>query len=211
LLLAIPYYSRREQTQYVVPPAIASAAAINVVRCDDFGPATKLLPALQHEPDPATLIIAVDDDTICPPDMVETLIRWHQRYPSAVLGYRGWRVAKSFAFDEAQFVFGTQIDSPVPVDVVTGTWGLMVQPRFFDAGVFDCQSYPPEAFFVDDVWFNGHLARRGVPRFVVPCRRPPMSSLLTRVHGLTFNENRDGRNDEIVARAFAEHWNCKDA
>jgi hypothetical protein len=206
IVLAVPDRSRRENVEYDIPNGIATSDAITILRCNDAGPATKLLPAIEREQDPKALLVAVDDDTVYPPEFLETLLTWHRRYPDHTLGYRGWRVPKTMRWEDAPFVYGTEIRSPEPVDVVTGVWGLAVQPRFFDGSVFDASSAPPEAFFVDDVWFNGNLARRGVPKFVIPCRRPPMSSILTRVNGLAFGINRDGRNDEAVMKSFAEYW-----
>lgn len=206
IVLAIPAHSRRERVEYRIPNSLTSSSAVTIIRCDDLGPATKLLPTLEREQDPQSLVVAVDDDTVYPPEFIETLVHWHRLYPDHVLGYRGWRVPKSMLWNDAEFVYGTRIRSPEPADIVTGVWGLAVQPRFFDRGVFDVAAQTPEAFFVDDVWFNGHLARCGVPRLVIPCRRPPMSSILTSVNGLAYGVNRSGRNDEAAMRCFADHW-----
>ncbi len=206
ILLAVPRFSQREQTAYQIPPFLAASSAVRLMRCDDWGPATKLIPALLHERDPETLILAVDDDTIYPPDLIANLLTWHGRYPDAALGYRGWSLPPSLDWHATRTVYGTELDQSRQVDVLTGTWGILVQPRFFDDKVRDYRAYPREAFFVDDVWFNGHLARRSVPRLIVPCGRPPMSTRLTRTNGLFFRNNRDGRNNNVVIQAFAEYW-----
>ena len=44
ILLAVPQFSRREQSEYRIPAFIAASSAITLLRCDDWGPATKLIP-----------------------------------------------------------------------------------------------------------------------------------------------------------------------
>ena len=56
---------------------------IHVNWCEDYGPATKLLPVLQHEKDDDTLIITVDDDMVYRPRMVENLLLHAQAFPHA--------------------------------------------------------------------------------------------------------------------------------
>ncbi len=50
------------------------------------------------------------------------------------------------------------------VDCFEGFAGAMVRPEFFDDAAFDI---PPVVWTVDDVWLSGHLARMGVPIWVV--------------------------------------------
>lgn len=42
------------------------------------------------------------------------------------------------------------------------------KPHFFDKSLWDYKDTPDGAKWMDDVWINGHLARRDVPRLVVP-------------------------------------------
>lgn len=208
ILLAVPRFSRRENVEYRIPGWLDRSGALTILRCDDWGPATKLIPALMQETDGETLLLTVDDDVIYPPDLVSTFHEWHSKYPDAALGYRGWSLPKSLRWQATKTLYATSARSVQPVDVLTGTWGYLVQPRFFDRGVFDYSGYPRAAYFVDDIWFNGHLARGGVPRLLVPGRLPPLSTRIGRVRGLTFLENRDGTTNNEVIRAFAEHWTC---
>jgi hypothetical protein len=205
--LVLPRYSRREQVEYAIPEFLQSTRAITIVRCEtDWGPATKLIPALQREEQPDTLILAVDDDNIYPRDFVSTFLAWHRRHPDAALGYRGWPLPPSLDWNDTSPLYATSLCSTRAVDVVTGTWGLLVQPRFFDQALTDYGNSPSEAFFVDDIWFNGHLARRGVPRIVIPAANPPWPSSSSWVNGLCFTENGDGRKNNVVIRSFAKHW-----
>ncbi|HEY1583793.1 MAG TPA: hypothetical protein VGF73_11915, partial [Chthoniobacterales bacterium] len=50
ILLAIPKFSRRLQKPYVIPSTLESIPRLRILRSEnDWGPATKFIPALQHE------------------------------------------------------------------------------------------------------------------------------------------------------------------
>jgi hypothetical protein len=55
----------------------------------DYGPATKLIPTLEVETDPSTIIITVDDDMIYKPTQVQLLLRAYFHFPHAAYGYAG--------------------------------------------------------------------------------------------------------------------------
>lgn len=53
------------------------------------------------------------------------------------------------------------------VDIFEGLSGALVRPEFFDDDAFEIQDV---IWAVDDVWLSGHLARRGVPIWVMADR-----------------------------------------
>jgi hypothetical protein len=55
----------------------------------DYGPATKLIPTLEAEKEPSTIIITVDDDMIYKPTQVQLLLRAYFHFPHAAYGYAG--------------------------------------------------------------------------------------------------------------------------
>jgi hypothetical protein len=210
IVLAVPRMSRREKVPYVVPDFLRASDAVTVLDSElDWGPATKLIPALRAEKRPDTLILFLDDDNIYPRDLVSNFLAWHRRFPDEALGYRGWSVPESLDTNKARVRFATTISSSIPVDVVTGTWGVLVQPQFFDQHITDYAGYPPEAFFVDDIWFNGHLARAGVPRRLVTAINPPLPTRASIVNALGVAENADGTKNNRVVRAFEPYWACR--
>jgi len=207
--LHLPSSSRREGTPYSIPDFLRGVIGLSVVHCDrDWGPATKLLPVLQAERESNVVIIAADDDVIYPPDFVANLLRWQQARPGCALGLRGWSLPPSLDWRETQTRYGTEVTEPQRVDVITGTWGMLVEPRFFDAAVLDYSGFPADAFFVDDIWLNGHLARRAVPRLLVPCRLAPLPTPIGWINGLTYAENADGGRNNRVIEAFRDAWSA---
>ena len=201
IVLAWPRRSLRTGEAYPPPPEVP--AGVDVLECEDIGPATKLLPTLRDEPD--ALIVVVDDDVIYPHDFIETLLNAHRAEPRVALGYRGWILRPGVDPRDLDHVFATALKQPVDVDVLFGTWGYLVPPGALDSAAHDFEGYPPETRWVDDVWISGHLARRGVPRKVVPARALPLESRAAFVGALTDGLNRSGDNDRVAIAAF-EPW-----
>ena len=201
IVLAWPRRSLRTGEAYPSPRDIPPG--VEVLECDDVGPATKLLPTLQRERE--ALIIVVDDDVIYPFDFIETLLNAHRADPRAAIGYRGWRLEPGRDPRDLDHVFATALKRPEDVDILFGTWGYLVPPGALDAAMHDFEGYPPETRWVDDVWISGHLARRGVARRVVPARALPIESRAAFVGALTDGLNRSGDNDRIAIAAF-EPW-----
>ncbi len=44
--LNLPAFSKREQTAYVIPDWLKNLQSVEIVSCEDYGPATKLIPSL---------------------------------------------------------------------------------------------------------------------------------------------------------------------
>ena len=202
ILLALPRVSIRSGRPYPDPPSLPDG--IEVLACTDTGPSTKLLHALLAEPD--ALVIAVDDDVIYARDFIETLLAAHMSYPDAALGWIGWNIEPGVNPKNVRQVWGTTLGAPVEVDILLGHGGLAIPPGALDAQVHDYSGWPEELRWVDDVWFAGHLARRGVRRLVVPSRGYSVVRRLSGHFGLTFSVNRDGRNDHVGIAAMSAWW-----
>lgn len=203
IVLALPKTSLRGEA-YPPAEALALPKGVEVLACQDQGPATKLLPVLHAEPQ--ARIVVVDDDVIYPRDFLETLLDWHRRLPGAAIGYRGVALQTGNRFADLDHVFATGIAAPARVDVLFGTWGYLLPPGVLPQAVHDIDGAPPGLRWVDDVWVSGHLARAGVPRFVVPARTLPIETLASWRQALTFGVNRSGDNDGRALKHFAQDW-----
>jgi hypothetical protein len=203
IVLALPYETRRHQA-YPKPETLDLPAGIDVIRCEDQGPATKLLPVLKLEP--GAVMVVVDDDVIYPRRFIETLLFEHRCKRAASIGCRGIRLQEGVLFPALDHVFATGVAEATPVDVLFGTWGYLVPPNTLGAAVHDFSSSPDEVSWVDDVWISGHLARAGVPRFVVRANELPLETLASFRAALTAGVNKSGENDEIALKVFAGDW-----
>lgn len=81
----IPYISRRKKIPYKVPSNWNFGPKVKIVRCEDFGPATKLLGCIPYENDPNTMIITIDDDHTYHPTTVELNVAYAMKYPDACM------------------------------------------------------------------------------------------------------------------------------
>jgi hypothetical protein len=203
LILALPRESRSGERY---PPArdLKLPAGVDIVPCRDEGPATKLLPALELEP--GALVVAVDDDVIYPRSLLATLLREHRLRPQAAIGFRGVRLTPGVAFDELDHVFATGVRAATQVDVLFGTWGYLVPPGALGPEVWRLDAAPEALRWVDDIWFSGHMARRGVERWVARAGELPIETPNVLRSALTASVNADGRNDHAGLRYFAGDW-----
>ncbi|MFG3619491.1 hypothetical protein [Nocardia sp. NPDC047654] len=202
VVLAWPRHSLRTGDPYPHLPALPSG--VEVLRCTDLGPATKLLPTLLAEPD--AVVVVVDDDAIYPDTFVADLLAGHRVNPKAAVGVRGSRVR--FDRDPRYFghVYGTAVSEATTVDVLMGMWGYLIPPGALDDDVHDFDGWPPEMRWQDDVWISGHLARRDVPRLVIPVRGVPIEAAGAFVGALHHTVNRSGRNEAVALSTFRDRW-----
>ncbi|MCB1436246.1 MAG: hypothetical protein KDJ46_03645 [Rhodobiaceae bacterium] len=202
IILALPEKSLRSGKPYALPADLPKG--IDILRCVDTGPSTKLLPALLAEPE--ALVVAVDDDMIYPHDFLQTLVEAHRSFPAAALGWRGWRLEPGVDPRHFEHVWGSAVAQPTEVDILLGVWGYLIPPGALDKGVHDYAGWPDEVRWVDDVWVAAHLARRKVPRLVVPAPGLPIPRHTSRLAALTFGLNASGHNDRVAIHAFADWW-----
>jgi hypothetical protein len=179
IVLNLPHYSKRENANYVVPDFLLELKSVVVHRCEDMGPATKVIPTLMRET-PAQKIIVVDDDRIYPPNLVADLDDAATRDEHSAFGMSGWVVPADLT-DRPTTIWANlkmlppapvrarRLDALLAVDILQGLSGYLVRPAFFDlTRLSDYSGAPEAAFYVDDVWISGHC---NAPRFVIPARR----------------------------------------
>ena len=210
IFLNLPDESRREGREYEIPAFFKDYRPVEIVRCGrDWGPATKVLPTLERVTAPNTRIVVTDDDQIYPHNMIETLVEASEKFPDAVVCSRGFRVPTEFDIHRRDTLYGTHLSHEVPVEIVQGSAGYLVKPRFFNEQIFDYSLAPKEAFFQDDIWLCGHLARLGIDRYVVP-----FNNCFSRIDNwstrgslsLWGSENQSGHVDRTMLKYFADAW-----
>jgi hypothetical protein len=218
----VPAFSRREQRPYEVPLWLRQIPSVEIVECDDYGPATKLTPALQTCR-PEQRLLVVDDDRIYHPWLVEQLIAASEAHPNVVVAGSGWDAPADLVDRPTTLSATIRGQAPAPikctrvrgrrdVDIVQGLSGYLVRPSFFDVrAIVDYRGAPEAAFFVDDVWISAHCR---VPKAVVGGRRTNFASprdaqfykrssvaLVNRGDGSS-----DSRNNTIMLKYFADRW-----
>jgi len=177
IFICIPNYSVRFSTPYVVPESIANRKDCEVIRCTDYGPATKILGLLGH-PDigPETKIFFCDDDRIYPSDRAELFYTAALDHPDTVICQA---TNPYWKFFQASLVYDYNSDRMFPagrqgiragwVDIFEGFGGVLVQPSFFTKDVY---AIPDDFVVVDDIWLSGHIKSNGIHIWGVNCPSP---------------------------------------
>ena len=220
IYLNIPHISKRQNQTYRIPQTIQALDEVRLLRTEqDWGPATKLLPLLQQGLSPDTPIIVIDDDQIYPRRLVETYLYYAHQYSNAALCLAGWQVPPDFCHQQRIPVEGARtrlIDRPANVlefpqfvDIIQGASSYLVRPRFFEHTIFNYNTAPSAAFFVDDIWISGHLAKNKISRLVIPgsftyARIQSLTSF--RTLSLCKAEYKNGQNNQILYRFFQQDW-----
>jgi hypothetical protein len=149
----------------------------------DEGPATKLLPTLRIEKNPATLLITIDDDMLYKPLMIEILLRHFLNYPYAAFGFAGQMIDNDGVVRSAD----EWSDKASSVDILEAFLGAIYRRDFFDDyEVYKINNnnnnnnnYKKECFSCDDIWFSAQLANASITRIKLaelsPHNRPSFS------------------------------------
>jgi hypothetical protein len=220
--LNVPAMSRREQQPYVIPAWLERLPSVTIARCDDYGPSTKLLPALLSSA-PDQRLIVVDDDRIYHPSFIEQMVKNADAHPGVAVVGSGWDAPADLTDRPSTLLATLRGQPPVPikctrvkiaqeVDIMQGLSGYLVEPRFFEsAAVVDYARAPSAAVLVDDVWISAHCQ---VPKIIFKGRRTNFQSMLdTDFYQRTSlgRVNRgdgtpEGRNNTIMLRYFKDRW-----
>ena len=220
IIINLPRKYKRDNTHYEIPEYVTSHPLVTINWIDeDMGPATKLLPTIINYSDkPDQLVIVVDDDQIYPKDLVANYITNEETFSDMAMTLSGWKVPKSFNHSDKDQQYGgivrfyrkdNSVKEPQRVDCLQGAASFAVKPRFFSEHVFDFQSAPEEAFFVDDIWISGNLARTNTPVYVIPgpFRFGRFVSLRqSSKFGLSNSANSNSNNNNVMYSYFSDHW-----
>lgn len=155
--LNIPHRFARTGAAYVIPDFV-SQYPVQVFRCEDEGPGTKIIPTIRRTPaDRDVWFFVVDDDVRHLPDALATLAAQAMKGPTAAYGF-----ADNYLY--RRWVPGGD------VDILCGFAGFIVHRSFFGE---DFEAYLSKVLgdrsckFHDDVYLSNYLALRGVRRMRV--------------------------------------------
>jgi hypothetical protein len=177
--LNIPYISKRTGQEYIIPQWLTTIP-ITIIRCEDFGPATKFIPTLQHFIGLNQKILVYDDDSVMPRNAVETFDKLSQEYPLHCITCASYRFVGSKTnkrlnreyycdnlrwskklFSYAPCIKNTS-NSLTFTDIVTGWSGFLLTPNMVDlTKLIDVKSMPDDAFYVDDVVISACILANG--------------------------------------------------
>ncbi|TXS93962.1 glycosyltransferase family 2 protein [Parahaliea maris] len=136
---------------------------------EDLGPYKKVIYALEQCPD--SLLITVDDDTLYPPDLVESLYRAYLARPDTIHCHRGHRLRTDSTgrpLSYAEWGLGQGGHSPSPLVFPTGVGGVLYFPGALHPEVLNREQFMRLCPRADDIWLKAMSLMQGVPCAVVP-------------------------------------------
>jgi hypothetical protein len=188
IILYVPQHYRRFPDWDGTLPSLPAGVTLRRTE-KDYGPATKILPALREFAGQSVDLLYCDDDMLYDPSLNRLLKAQRAIHPNAALcpvafdlpGSAHRRQPRVQRWGKAamnrHLADPSNKGTPLPLvrasgygDVMAGWGGVMVRPEFFDDRVYDI---PPDLWMVDDPWLSGHLALRGVPIWACAETLPP--------------------------------------
>ena len=166
IYVCIPYYSKRLKQNYDIPKNLKSYNNVKIVRCEDFGPATKLLGCIELENDHETNIITIDDDQIYDKDVFKTLVAYSIEYPNAT-------ITNSALGSGLEHVIAlcTKIDKSISSPTsyyAEGFGGVLYKRKFITNEMYDYfkNNLSKDCFLSDDLTISTWLEIQGVQRIM---------------------------------------------
>lgn len=162
----IPYFSKRKNIKYEIPEEWNNLEfqhiftdKVKVVRCDDFGPATKLLGCIPYEDDPETMIITIDDDHEYPPSSVSDIVSYAIKYPNSCLS----RQAMNESLDPAKCSNREFNITNPEVQYLEGFGAPLYRRKFITDEMLDFfKNLSDECFVSDDLTISSWLQMQNV-------------------------------------------------
>jgi hypothetical protein len=165
IVLNIPFvYKRNNSTFGDIPDFLLNNSRIYINRCEDIGPATKVLPTVEIVR-PRTILISIDDDIVYPEDTVATLLEMSKIYPeAAITGYSRMPLDHDDALPYRR-------DETKPfqlAELVEGHASVLYKREFLlDFDYDDIWTTPTSCYLGDDLILSNHLRKKNIPILVV--------------------------------------------
>jgi hypothetical protein len=215
IYFCIPEISRRTQSAYVIPDWLNQIKLLEIIKApQDLGPITKLVPTwLKEKHEENTRIITVDDDYVYSRYLIESLILWSEKFPEAALGLRGVLVPSNCLPSDVMrgskmllrdlcTISSSNINALSRVEYFLGYTSVLFRSKFLNETILDYSHAPVVAFFEDDLWIGGHLAKANIDRFIIPSLHkrliPKPCKNTVNTPALSLEENESGENMDAV-------------
>jgi hypothetical protein len=182
--------------------------AFRVIFTPNIGPHRKILPLLKElsaqPPDRglSTMVCTADDDTLYPPDWLETLVTAFENH-RCVVGYRGRRITCNTRGEPLPYRQWSSRSDPKPslFNVPTGKDGVLYCPYHLHPAVADEKLALQYAGKADDLWLKVHALLSGTLSYLA---RPDLTEEFPFASGedsrtsLWYSYNKHGGNDEAL-------------
>lgn len=143
IIINVPFLYKKTRAAYRIPKWVLDDSKIHIHRCEDQGPATKLL-GYYEKLQPDDFLCIVDDDIIYLPKMLEKLWKAIKRHPGAL-------------------VTSCQDSEGCP----TGYSGYILQKKHFPITPTDLEDLMQNCYYTDDTWVGKVCQKNRIPIVVL--------------------------------------------
>jgi len=139
---------------------------VRVNSCKDYGSLTKLVPILEIEKDPDTLIVIIDDDNSYGSRVIEGLVKAHEEFKCPV-GYSGIAYPETAIKHTGINTFLLFQGHGKNTEILECSFGVLFSRRCFDGfSSFEPMKSDSEKclYTTDDLIFSKFLDSKGIPK-----------------------------------------------
>ena len=167
LIINIPHKYDRYDEDIIIPEFLYKEKRFCVNRCEDFGPATKILGLISDnlEIKMDDIIIVCDDDREYDINFIKNLVEGLKNNPNCCVTNAGWEIEQLslFRYTKTKFPRGIEYKRSGYIDVLGGCCGFALYYKFIYGNKELLQIYKKSLlFYVDDIWISGHLTVKGI-------------------------------------------------
>ena len=163
--------------------------------CDDLRSHKKYFYVMQEYPE--DLVILADDDIIYPSDMVEKLMRMHQKYPNDICVITGQKMEKGKLPSQWRNpLLKERLEHSEEVQIFTGS-GSLFPPHSLSECAFDAEGIRANCPYADDLWLTFMAHKKGTRiTALYPWRAFPVMIYGTGDNSLWKINAAQGQNDQ---------------
>jgi len=158
----IPFINKRTGKEYNIPEWLLDLekqnAKLNIFRCEDYGPPTKIIPTLLRIQDPETYIFIVDDDHAYEKDFVYQHLIKHEKYENCVLGYAG------LCSIDPNVYFCTSVEKDIEVEIMEHYKSVSYKRKYFKDDFFE--EFAGNSWN-DDVLLGAYMGKHNIKKIVL--------------------------------------------
>uniref|UniRef100_A0A6C0B8K3 Glycosyl transferase 64 domain-containing protein n=1 Tax=viral metagenome TaxID=1070528 RepID=A0A6C0B8K3_9ZZZZ len=168
IVLNLPHVFKRTGDKFdKLPDFITSNKLIQINKCEDIGPATKILPTRRLFDDPETIIISIDDDILYHKGMIETFLKYSKIFPDSVISSSSWYIVTGPPkhVKEEDIPPNTYFS-----EFLEGYSGVLYKKKFLDTIDISDEyilQLPKYCFQSDDFFLSNYLNKNKIPIFII--------------------------------------------
>lgn len=189
IYLNVPHVFKRDHSTYKEFPSFLDNPLITINRCEDIGPATKILSSIHLEHHPDTIYVSIDDDQYYPPDFLKTYVYYANKFPECVITGTTFmplpKVSKYLPL--------------TPCELLEGFSGVCYRKKFlsnFDHSIFN--NGPKACMLGDDFILSNYLISQGVDILCIMNISTIPRAIKPLQHGLQEDALHKGANGETL-------------